>query len=72
MTSQNSDRNRFLSVFRREWEMYQTREAEPARTLSGTRDLSSATFDQPVAGGELRVFADFPTPVTPFKLKPVL
>ena len=64
MMNENIDRNRFLSVFRREWEMYQTREAEPARTLSGTRDLSSATFDQPVAGGELRVFADFPTPVT--------
>ena len=64
MTNENIDRNRFLSVFRREWEMYQTREAEPARTPSGTHAPSAATFDQPVAGGELRLFADFPTPVT--------
>ena len=64
MTNENIDRNRFLSVFRREWEMYQTREAEPPRTPSGTRTPSSATFDQPVTGGELRLFADFPTPVT--------
>ena len=64
MTNENIDRNRFLSVFRREWEMYQTREAEPARTPSATHAPSSATFDQPVAGGELRLFADFPTPVT--------
>ncbi|MBR0506685.1 MAG: von Willebrand factor type A domain-containing protein, partial [Kiritimatiellae bacterium] len=64
MTNENIDRNRFLSVFRREWEMYQTREAEPARTPSGTHTPSSATFDQPVAAGELRIFADFPEPVT--------
>ena len=64
MTNENIDRNRFLSVFRREWGMYQTREAEPARTPSGTHVPSSATFDQPVASGELRLFADFPTPVT--------
>ena len=64
MTNENIDRERFLSVFRREWEMYQTREAEPARPPSGTHAPSSATFDQPVAGGELRIFADFPTPVT--------
>ena len=61
MTNENIDRNRFLSVFRREWEMYKTREADPARKPSGTQALSSATFDQPVAGGELRVFADFPS-----------
>ena len=64
MTSQNIDRNRFLSVFRREWEMYKTREADPAHKPSGTQAPSSATFDQPVAGGELRLFADFPSPVT--------
>ncbi len=64
MTSQNFDRNRFLSVFRREWEMYKAREADPARKPSGTQASSSATFDQPVSGGELRLFADFPSPVT--------
>ena len=64
MTNENIDRNRFLSVFRHEWEMYQSREAEPARTPSGTHAPSSATFDQPVVNGELRLFADFPTPVT--------
>ena len=64
MMNENIDRNRFLSVFRHEWEMYQTREAESAHTPSGTHAPTSATFDQPVAGGELRLFADFPTPVT--------
>ena len=64
MSNEATNKERFLSVFRHEWEMYQTREAEPARTPSGTHVPSSATFDQPVASGELRLFADFPTPVT--------
>ena len=64
MSNETNNKERFLSVFRHEWEMYQTREAEPARTPSGTHVPSSATFDQPVASGELRLFADFPTPVT--------
>ena len=64
MSNETTNKERFLSVFRNEWEMYQTREAEPTRTPSGTHAPSSATFDQPVASGELRLFADFPTPVT--------
>ena len=64
MSNETTNKERFLSVFRNEWEMYQTREAEPTRTPSSTHVPSSATFDQPVASGELRLFADFPTPVT--------
>ena len=64
MTNENIDRNRFLSVFRREWEMYKTRDEDPARKPSSTQAPSSATFDQPVAGGELRLFGDFPSPLT--------
>ena len=64
MSNETTNKERFLSVFRHEWEMYQSREAEPARTPSGTHTPSSATFDQPVLSGELRLFADFPTPVT--------
>ena len=64
MTNENIDRNRFLSVFRREWEMYKTRDAETTRVPAGKPTGTSAKFDQPVVGGELRLFADFPSPVT--------
>ena len=65
MTNTNTDKDRFLSVFRREWEMHLTRECEPARMQSDTpRRPSHAKFDQPVAAGELRILADYPSPVS--------
>ncbi len=65
MTNETINKERFLSVFRHEWEMYQTREATPPRaTTDQPAGTPSATFDAPPTAGELRLFADFPTPVT--------
>ena len=65
MSNENTNKERFLSVFRNEWKMYRTREATPQRAATGKpADTTSATFDAPPAAGELRIFADFPEPVT--------
>ena len=64
MTNENIDRNRFLSVFRREWEMHRMRETAPARATTGNLAGTSAAFDPSPAAGELRIFADFAEPVT--------
>ena len=65
MSNETINKERFLSVFRNEWKMYRTREATPQRAATGKpADTTSATFDAPPAAGELRIFADFPTPVT--------
>ena len=65
MSNEHADKERFLSVFRREWEMFRTREATPTRvTTVKPTDTSSSTFDASPAAGELRIFADFPEPVT--------
>ena len=65
MSNETINKERFLSVFRNEWEMYRTREAMPPRAMTGKpADTHSATFDAPPAAGELRVFADFLEPVT--------
>ena len=65
MSNENINKERFLSVFRNEWEMYRTREATPSRAMTDKpADTHSATFDAPLAAGELRIFADFPEPVT--------
>ena len=65
MSNETINKERFLSVFRNEWEMYRTREATPPRAMTDKpADTTSATFDAPPAAGELRIFADFPEPVT--------
>ena len=65
MSNETINKERFLSVFRNEWEMYRTREATPPRAMTDKpADTTSATFDAPPAAGELRIVADFPTPVT--------
>ena len=64
MSSNRTDKDRFLSVFIREWEMYKTREATSPRAMAGKPTETSATFDAASTAGELRVFADFPEPVT--------
>ena len=65
MSNETTNKDRFLSVFRNEWEMYRTRESTPPHATTGKQtDTTSATFDAAPAAGELRIFADFPEPVT--------
>ena len=65
MSNETANKDRFLSVFRHEWEMYRTRETTSPRTTSSKPSAStSATFDAAPTVGELRIFADFPEPVT--------
>ena len=63
MSNETTNKDRFLSVFRNEWEMYRTRETTPRTTADKPAD-TPATFDVSPAAGELRIFADFPEPVT--------
>ncbi len=64
MSNEIKNKDRFLSVFRREWQMYRTRETTSPRAIAGTPTDTSATFDAAPTAGELRIFADFPEPVT--------
>ena len=65
MSNETTTKERFLSVFHREWQMYRTRETTSPRTPSDKAQADSpADFDLPVACGEVRIFADFPEPVT--------
>ena len=65
MTNTRTDQDRFLSVFLSEWQMHRTRETTSPRTPSDKAQADSpADFDLPVACGEVRIFADFPDPVT--------
>lgn len=65
MSNETAIKDRFLSVFRREWGMFGTREAASTRMSSGKPSVtSSARFDPSPVAGELRVFADFAEPVT--------
>ena len=65
MSNETAIKDRFLSVFRRKWGMFGTREAASTRMSSGKPSVtSSARFDPSPVAGELRVFADFAEPVT--------
>ena len=65
MTNDSKNKERFLSVFRREWEMYRTRDAASSGSSAGKNDASaSKAFDPSPSAGELRLFADFDDSVT--------
>ena len=64
MSNESIDKGRFLSVFRREWEMHRMRETAPMRATAGNPAGTSAAFDPSPTAGELRIFADFAEPVT--------
>ena len=65
MSNEPTNKDRFLSVFRSEWEMFRTRDAASTRASADKKcAASSAKFDPSPAAGELRIFADFAEPVT--------
>ena len=64
MSSETTNKERFLSVFRREWEMYRTREAATPRASTDKASGTSSAFDPSPTSGELRIFADLPEPMT--------
>ena len=65
MSNETTNKDRFLSVFRSEWEMFRTRDAASTRASADKKCVaSSAKFDPSPAAGELRIFADFAEPVT--------
>ena len=64
MSNETTNKERFLSVFRREWEMYRTREAATPRASTGKASSTLSAFDPSPTSGELRIFADLPEPMT--------
>ena len=64
MSNETSNKERFLSVFRSEWEMYRTREAAAPRASTAKASGTSSAFDPSPTSGELRIFADLPEPMT--------
>ena len=64
MSNEATNKDRFLSVFRSEWEMYCKRDAASKRASADNKTASSEKFDPSPAVGELRVFADFAEPMT--------
>ena len=64
MSNETSNKERFLSVFRHEWEMYRTREAATPRASTDKASGTSSAFDPSPTSGELRIFADLPEPMT--------
>ena len=64
MSNETTNKERFLSVFRREWEMYHTREAATPRASTDKASGTSSAFDPSPTSGELRIFADLPEPMT--------
>ena len=64
MSSKTTNKERFLSVFRHEWEMYHTREAATPRASTDKASGTSSAFDPSPTSGELRIFADLPEPMT--------
>ena len=65
MSNETTNKDRFLSVFRSEWEIFRTRDAASTRASADKKcAASSAKFDPSPAAGELRIFADFAEPVT--------
>ena len=64
MSSETTNKERFLSVFRHEWEMYRTREAATPSASTSKVSSTSSAFDPSPTSGELRIFADMPEPMT--------
>ena len=58
MSNEPKNKNRFLSVFHREWEMYRTRDTAATRPFADKTSASASTaFDSSPAAGELRTLA---------------